>query len=195
MRTFIEHARSFPARAAAQGDRLHRHADGQNPFALFITCSDSRVVPSLITGARPGELFELRTAGGIVPVYDLERPTGEAATIEFAVRSLGVADIVVCGHSQCAAVGALVRGDDLPDVPAMGTWLSHAAEPSVQAEDGDLSLAVQRHVLAQIDRLRSYPAVRERLDEGGLGVHGWFYEVHTGRVLTHGASRDTFLPL
>ncbi|HEX2315622.1 MAG TPA: carbonic anhydrase [Thermomonospora sp.] len=194
MRTFIEHARSFPARAAAQGERLDRHAAGQSPFALFVTCSDSRVVPSLITGARPGELFELRTAGGIVPAYSLDRPTGEAATIEFAVRGQGVADIIVCGHSQCAAVNALVQGDDLPAVPAMGRWLSQAAEPPA-AENGDLSHAIQRHVLAQLDRLRAYPAVRERLDEGRLGLHGWFYEVHTGRVLAHRSSDDTFPPL
>ncbi|WP_455577973.1 carbonic anhydrase [Actinomadura luteofluorescens] len=130
MRTFIDHARTFGSRAAENGGELHRLADGQSPLALFITCSDSRVIPSLFTGARPGELFELRTAGNIVPPYRLDRPTSEAATIEFAIEILGVADVVVCGHSHCGAVGALVRGDDLSAAPAVRTWLAEAAGTS-----------------------------------------------------------------
>ena len=132
MRSFVDNARSFRDRMAADGRSLAPLAHGQRPLALFITCSDSRVIPALITGAQPGELFELRTAGGIVPRYDLARPTGEAATIEFAVQVLGVADIVVCGHSQCAAVAARVRGEDLSHIPAMNGWLTHpvAAAPT-----------------------------------------------------------------
>ncbi|MEU1882553.1 carbonic anhydrase [Streptosporangium sp. NPDC020072] len=194
MHAFIEHARSFPARAAVAGERLDRHAAGQAPLALFITCSDSRVVPSLITGARPGELFELRTAGGIVPRYDLDRPSGEAATIEFAIEALGVGDIVVCGHSHCAAVGAVVRRDDLAAVPAMGGWLAHAAD-SLGDERTDLGSATKQHILAQLDRLHAYPAVRRRIEEGRMRLHGWFYEVHTGMVFAHRPGHDTFLPL
>lgn len=194
MRTFIEHAKTYPARAAAEGERLARLEQGQQPLALFITCSDSRVVPARITGARPGELFELRTAGGIVPRYDLERPSGEAATIEFAVEALGVADIVVCGHSHCAAVGALVRGDDLTSVPALGHWLSQAADAPAGA-DGDLAEATRRHVLRQLERLRDYPGIRRRIEAGRIGLHAWFYEVHTGTVLTHRPAAGAFLPL
>ncbi|MEV8637688.1 carbonic anhydrase [Streptosporangium sp. NPDC051023] len=193
MHTFIEHARSFPARAAVAGERLDRLAAGQKPLALFITCSDSRVVPSLITGAHPGELFELRTAGGIVPRYSLDRPSGEVATIEFAIEALGIGDIVVCGHSHCAAVGAVVRRDDLAAIPALGGWLAHAADPL--GEETDLSLATQQHVLAQLERLRAYPVVWRRLQDGRVRLHGWFYEVHTGKVFTHRPGDDTFLPL
>src|SRR5215207_6624238 len=127
MQPLIDHARSFRKQSAARSEEFARLAQGQSPQALFITCSDSRVVPALITGARPGELFELRTAGNIVPPYASEHPTSEAATIEYAVEVLGVNDIVVCGHSHCGAVGALVRGDDLTAVPAVRDWLTHAA--------------------------------------------------------------------
>lgn len=224
MRSFIDHARTFPARADADGCRLAPLAAGQSPQALFVTCSDSRVVPSLICAARPGELFELRTAGNIIPDYDLDRPSGEAATIEFAARVLGVTDIVVCGHSHCGAVGALVRGDDLTAVPALARWLDTTLDSALETATGDadtggpesggaaapprndadrgtgpdddpLAAAVQRHVLTQIDRLRAYPAVRARLDDGTLTLHAWYYQVHTGTVLAHRPADGAFTPL
>src|SRR3569833_4068041 len=109
MQSLSDNAQDKPQRAADLRTDRSRLAAGQRPEALCITCSDSRVVPALITGARPGELFELRTAGNIVPPYASEHPTSEAATNEYAVEVLGVRDIVVCGHSHCGAVGALVR--------------------------------------------------------------------------------------
>ncbi|WP_055494693.1 carbonic anhydrase [Streptomyces sp. TP-A0356] len=190
MQPLIDHARAHGQRP----EEFARLAEGQSPQVLFITCSDSRVVPALITGARPGELFELRTAGNIVPPYVCEHPTSEAATIEYAVGVLGVSDIVVCGHSHCGAVGALVRGDDLTAVPAVRDWLAHAApEPRTSdADDPTVAGAVQNHVLAQLLRLRSYPCVEQRLAAGRLRVHGWYYEVHTGAVREHRADTDTF---
>jgi carbonic anhydrase len=160
---------------------------------LFITCSDSRVVPALITGARPGELFELRTAGNIVPPHTSAHPTSEAATIEYAVEVLGVRDIVVCGHSHCGAVGALVRGDALISNSAVRDWLAHAApRPSGRPEDPEVAEAVQCHVLAQLLRLRSYPFIDRRLAQGELTLRGWYYEVHTGAVREHRTDTDTF---
>ncbi|MFD8915353.1 carbonic anhydrase [Streptomyces sp. NPDC059575] len=189
MQPLIDNARTFGQRP----EEFARLAEGQSPQVLFITCSDSRVVPALITGARPGELFELRTAGNIVPPYASERPTGEAATIEYAVEVLGVRDIVVCGHSHCGAVGALVRGDDLDAVPAVRDWLAHATpRPSGAAEDPEVAEGVQSHVLTQLLRLRSYPCVERRVAQGVLGLHGWYYEVHTGAVRSHRPRTDTF---
>ncbi|KUO12791.1 carbonic anhydrase [Streptomyces sp. DSM 15324] len=190
MQPLIDNARTFGQRP----EEFAKLAEGQSPQVLFITCSDSRVVPALITGARPGELFELRTAGNIVPPYGSERPTGEAATIEYAVEVLGVQDVVVCGHSHCGAVGALVRGDDLDAVPAVRDWLAHAADEPSAADPGDptVALAVQNHVLAQLLRLRSYPCVEKRLTDGRLRVRGWYYEVHTGAVLEHHVDTDGF---
>ncbi|MGY6026098.1 carbonic anhydrase [Streptomyces spinosirectus] len=192
MQPLIDNARLFGQRP----EEFAGLAEGQSPQVLFITCSDSRVVPALITGARPGELFELRTAGNIVPPYASEHPTGEACTIEYAVEVLGVRDIVVCGHSHCGAVGALVRGDDLTAVPAVRDWLTHATpRPSGTVEDPAVTEGVQSHVLTQLLRLRSYPYIEKRIDDGQLSLHGWFYEVHTGAVLTHDPQTDVFKAL
>ncbi|MFI2432754.1 carbonic anhydrase [Streptomyces sp. NPDC018693] len=193
MQPLIDNARAFGHRP----EEFAPLAEGQSPEVLFITCSDSRVVPALITGARPGQLFELRTAGNIVPPYDLRRPTSEAATVEYAVNVLGVQDIVVCGHSHCGAVGALVRGDDLDAVPAVRDWLAHAAgEPrATDTTDPTVAEAVQNHVLTQLLRLRSYPCVEERLTDGRLRLRGWYYEVHTGAVLEHRGDTDAFTAL
>ncbi|MFK4067138.1 carbonic anhydrase [Streptomyces sp. NPDC029674] len=212
MKSLIDNARSFatthvadPRNAAA----FQALGAGQSPEALFVTCSDSRVVPSLITGARPGELFELRTAGNVVPPYPARGtnpgsgPMSEAATIEYAVCVLGVRDIVVCGHSHCGAVGALVRGEDLSAVPAVRDWLEHSVAPdealrSLTPTSADVAEAVQTHVLAQLEKLRAYPCVAERVADGSLTLHAWYYEVHTGTVTAHRPSdtgRPSFSPL
>ncbi|MGW1540839.1 carbonic anhydrase [Streptomyces sp. NPDC002309] len=190
MQPLIDNARTHGQRP----EEFAQLAQGQSPDVLFITCSDSRVVPALITGARPGQLFELRTAGNIVPPYTSDRPTGEAATIEYAVEVLGVRDVVVCGHSHCGAVGALVRGDDLDAVPAVRDWLAHAADRPEAADPADPAVAeaVRGHVLAQLSRLRSYPCVEQRLADGRLRLRGWYYEVHTGVVREHRVGSGTF---
>ncbi|GGX33611.1 carbonic anhydrase [Streptomyces lomondensis] len=192
MKKFIDNARSF-REAAAGSEEFAALAKGQSPEVLFITCSDSRVLPMLITGARPGEIFELQTAGNVVPDYGWEQPSGEAATIEYAVEVLGVSHIVVCGHSHCGAVGAVVRGDDLSAVPAVRAWLAHAAaKPEGAHDDPAVAEAVQNHVLAQLARLRSFPGIARRLEEGRIQLHAWFYEVHTGTVLTHDPQTDSY---
>lgn len=203
MHQLIAHARSFESRCAERSEDFRRLAAGQSPQVLFITCSDSRVVPSLITGAGPGDLFELRTAGNIVPEYSHEHPAGETATIEYAVRVLGVRHIVVCGHSHCGAVGALVRDDDLRAAPAVRGWLDIAAPrpprcgeaAAAAAPSADLADAVQRHALAQVQRLREYPCIREATANGRISLDTWFYEVHTGAVHSHRPQAGTFQPL
>ncbi|MFG2650693.1 carbonic anhydrase [Streptomyces sp. NPDC048436] len=213
MKSLIDNARSFAATHVADpqnSEAFEALRAGQSPQALFITCSDSRVVPALITGARPGELFELRTAGNVVPPYpgavDVTgngHPMSEAATIEYAVCVLGVRDIVVCGHSHCGAVGALVRGEDLSAVPAVRDWLEHSVGPDAALRSSppaspDVAEAVQAHVLEQLERLCAYPCVKERTDDGSLTLHAWYYEVHTGNVTAQHPSsegRPAFGPL
>jgi carbonic anhydrase len=204
MQPLIDYARDFSDRIAIRREdreQYARLAEGQSPHALFITCSDSRVIPSLFTGARPGELFELRTAGNVVPQHrdgqiGQTGPSAEAATIEYAVAVLGVSDIVVCGHSHCGAVGARARGDDLGPVPAVRDWLTEQLPDGLPSDGGpDVSAAVQRHVKSQLARLRGYPCVSDRLAAGRLRLHGWFYEIHTGLVLAHQPAVDAFLPL
>ncbi|MBO8195288.1 carbonic anhydrase [Streptomyces oryzae] len=207
MRSLIPHARAFSARINDRTDEREsygRLAQGQSPEALFITCSDSRVQPAVFTGARPGQLFELRTAGNAVPPYSATggQPSGEAATIEYAVRVLEVPEIVVCGHSHCGAVGARVREEDLAAVPAVHSWLTTQLPPpgelapdDADRERPDVSAAVQRHVRAQLARLRDYPCVAEREASGQLALRGWFYTIDTGLVLELDARCDAFLPL
>ncbi|MGP3988818.1 carbonic anhydrase [Streptomyces sp. 3N207] len=206
MRSLIPHARAFSARISDRTDEREsygRLAQGQSPEALFITCSDSRVQPAVFTGARPGQLFELRTAGNAVPPYGAAgRPSGESATIEYAVRVLEVPEIVVCGHSHCGAVGARVREEDLAAVPAVHGWLStqlpspvELAPDDAEREQPDVAAAVQRHVRAQLARLRDYPCVAEREASGELALRGWFYTIDTGQVLELDTRSDAFLPL
>ncbi|WP_238598870.1 carbonic anhydrase [Saccharothrix sp. ALI-22-I] len=177
------------AHARAHRDRISEAqrralAEGQQPLALFITCSDSRIVPARITGAEPGQLFELRTAGYIVPPYTSIRPVAETATIEYAVEVLGVPDIVVCGHSHCGAVGALCSRDGLDELPALRNWLAEATPvPAPREGDPARKAEAQQHVLNQLRTLADYPFVRKRLERGELRLHGWLYEIDTGEVL------------
>jgi carbonic anhydrase len=197
MQSLIDNARTFTERAPD----LRPLADGQHPHALFITCSDSRVVPALITGGSPGDLFELRTAGNIVPEYEEGRGSGETATIEFAVEVLGVENIIVCGHSHCGAVNAILYPGAPSALPAVHRWLADT-EPHDETRkasdflDGNaLTSAVQRHVQVQLDRLRRHPTVAKRLEHGGLKLHGWFYAVGTGTVSVLDPQDGTFRPL
>ena len=187
LKALLDRARSFKRRVDFESGEYRKLAEGQYPEALFITCSDSRVIPSLITGARPGEIFELRNAGNIVPPYGSPGASGEAATIEYALEVLGVQDIVVCGHSHCGAMGALKSGDDLSALPGVDAWLQLARPelaPVLTAASDDPSLpdVAQGNVVNQLAVLRTYPVVRQRLDTGRLRLHGWYYEVDTGQV-------------
>jgi carbonic anhydrase len=187
VKALLDRARSFRRRVEFESGEYRRLAEGQYPEALFITCSDSRVIPALITGARPGEIFELRNAGNIVPPHDRQGASGEAATIEYALEVLGVQDIVVCGHSHCGAMGALKSGDDLSGLPGVEAWLQLARPRLAPVLDGDvadprLPDVAQLNVVNQLAVLRGYPTARRRLEEGRLRLHGWYYEVDTGQV-------------
>ena len=167
-------------------------AHGQTPETLFITCSDSRINPNLLTNTAPGELFILRNAGNIIPPWN-DAANGESATIEYAVTALGVQDIIVCGHSHCGAMQGLLDPECLDAMPTVRSWLSHA-EPTrrIVAENythlsGDAlaMVTVQENVLAQLEHLRSHPSVAARVAEGALFLHGWVYKIETGEVFTY----------
>jgi carbonic anhydrase len=170
----------------------------QKPIALFITCSDSRVNPNLITQTEPGDLFLVRNAGNIVPPYGA--PGGEAATIEYSLEVLGIRDIVICGHSQCGAIQALVAADALSGLPAVSAWCHHAEATRriVRHKYCDLTLpeltaiAAQENVLVQINHLSTHPCVAARLAGGELRVFGWYYDIAAGQVLQYESSTGCF---
>ena len=185
-----------------QRQLFERLARRQEPEVLFITCSDSRIDPNLLTNARPGELFILRNAGHIVPPHGAAC-SGSAATIEFAVVALGVREIVVCGHSQCDAVKGVLHPETLEGMPAVAAWLTHAERTrriirdnygGVSA-DQQLTAATEVNVLVQLENLCTLPCVAGRLTCGGLSLHGWVYQIETGAVFAYNAEAGQFLPL
>jgi carbonic anhydrase len=177
-------------------------AKGQNPETLFITCSDSRIDPNLLTRSKPGDLFILRNAGNIVPPHGAASG-GEAATIEFAVAALGVKDIILCGHSHCGAMKGLLQPELVAELPTVATWLSHAeATGRIVREnyghlEGDLlvTATVEENVLVQLENLRTLPAVASRLVRGDLHLHGWVYKIETGEVFAYDLTCGQFVPL
>jgi carbonic anhydrase len=181
---------------------FRRLASGQNPEALFLTCADSRIVPGLITQTGPGDLFICRNAGNIAPPYG-EAAGGVSATIEYAVVGLRVKDIVVCGHSHCGAMMAILRPELLHSMPSVAAWLSHAdrARLIVEEHHADLSdeekigMLTQQNVLGQIDHLRTYPSVASRMLNGELRLHGWVYHIETGVVNAYDSSTASFSPI
>ncbi|MCC7529494.1 MAG: carbonic anhydrase [Candidatus Melainabacteria bacterium] len=180
---------------------FERLAQGQNPEALFITCSDSRINPNLITQTNPGDLFILRNAGNIIPPHGAANG-GEGATIEFAIAALGVKDIIVCGHSLCGAVKGLLHPELIEKLPSVISWLSHAeATRSIinenyghleLTEEQRLSVAIQENVLVQLENLKTHPAVAARLARGELNLHGWTYKIETGEVFSYDSNTGQF---
>lgn len=175
-------------------------AKGQSPETLFITCSDSRIDPNLLTRAKPGDLFILRNAGNIVPPHG-EPGGGEVATIEFAVAALGVKDVIICGHSHCGAMRGLLEPETLKPLPAVASWLRYA-EPARRIvrenyQEVDprrlLMLTVEENVLVQLENLRTLPVVAARLAQGDLHLHGWVYKIETGEVFAYDSASGQFI--
>lgn len=175
--------------------------DGQRPQALVISCADSRVVPELITQSGPGELFVCRNAGNIVPPF-AQMNGGVSSAIEYAVVALGVRDIVVCGHSDCGAMKALLTPGALDEMPNVAAWLrhGHAALGVVRATcpcglDGAEASRVlaMENVIAQLHHLRTHPSVAAGLATGRLRLHGWFFDLETGAVLALDAALGRFV--
>lgn len=171
-------------------------AEGQNPSTLFIGCSDSRVVPDLLTGSRPGDLFIVRNPGAFVPPFDSDGGFHEtAAAIEFATLTLNVTDIVVCGHSHCGAVQALYADRD-PATPHFGHWLELGREAMLDEPLSEpmLRRTEQRSTALQLRRLLAYPMVRERVEAGRLALHGWHYRLESGAVEILDPAAGEFVP-
>lgn len=171
-------------------------ARGQQPTILFIGCSDSRIVPHLLMDCGPGELFILRNVGNLVPPFDASHGYhGTAAGIEFAVLSLGVRDIVVCGHSHCGAIRALYA-DPHPEARHMTRWLDLAREAALPEAPTEQALrrTEQRSIILQLERLMTFPMVASRVERGELFLHGWHYIIEEGTVLVLDVRTGEFVP-
>ena len=181
-------------------ERLARQ--GQDPQALFVTCSDARVVPDLVTQTEPGDLFVLRNAGNIVPPHGASEG-GEAATVEYAVSALRVSDVIVCGHSGCGAMQALLQPEQLAALPRLASWLTSAdATRQIMREKYGhlhgpalLTATVEENVLVQVENLRTHPAVAAGLATSTLKLHAWVYKIETGQVFAFDPQQGQFLPL
>jgi carbonic anhydrase len=183
-----------------------RLATGQSPDTLFIACSDSRVVPNTFASTNPGDLFVLRNVGNIVPpcgdhLGASASDESEAAAIEFSILNLKISDIIVCGHSECGAMRALVAGRQNVTPPNLKSWLRHGDLPLLQLKMGmilDSSLSEvnqlsQLNVLHQIEHIKSYPLVRQRLEEGSLSIHGWWFDISLADVYAYEEAQKKFV--
>lgn len=172
-------------------------AEGQRPSTLFIGCADSRILPDLMTGAEPGELFIVRNMGAFVPPFEGDAGYhGTSAAIEFATLMLGVTDIVVCGHTHCGAIRALYD-EPRQATPHITAWLELGREARMSGppEEEALRRSERYSVGLQLARLITYPMVAEGLERGDLAVHGWIYVLEEGRVEILDVERGEFVPV
>lgn len=175
---------------------------GQKPDALFVACSDSRVVPNLFASKNPGDLFVLRNIGNLVPPNSfVQEDNSASAVIEFAVYCLNVSNIIVCGHSECGAMQMLTEGREIKSCPHLKCWLMHGRESLKRVKDGfvlDPSLSLhnqvsQVNVLQQMEHMMSYPFVRKRVEEKQLSVHGWWFDIAQADVYCYEPDQNRFV--
>lgn len=187
----------FPERK----DLFKSLASNQNPKALFISCSDSRLVPELVTQQEPGQLFVIRNAGNIVPSFGPE-PGGVSATIEYAVVALGVTDIIICGHSNCGAMNAIASCQCMDTMPAVKHWLQYAdaakavvEERKYDTPEKKLNEMVKENVIAQLNNMKTHPSVAVALRKGALRLHGWVYDIESGLIIALTEGGKQFISL
>ena len=182
-------------------DLFAKLSNSQSPEVLFITCSDSRIDPNLITQTEPGDLFVIRNAGNIVPPHIAESD-GIVASIEFAVVALGVKHIVICGHSNCGAMKGALNISGLTALPKVKGWLNYCSEAVtiVQSrknnlKSDELNCVTQENVLLQIRRLEQYPEISKRLATGDIEIHGWVYEIGDGTIKYFDEEKQAYIEL
>lgn len=193
-----------------QKDYFARHrqlyeklAEGQRPETLFITCSDSRILPDTITNTGPGDLFIVRNVGNIVPSAIRGVMGGVSAAIQYAVEVLNVNQIIVCGHTKCGAVDGIMHPESVAHLPLVANWIAESKSiPALIDEnyseltgEARMNAAIEENVLLQLENLRTFDFVRERLDNGKLALSGWVYNIATGEVLDYDPEQERFEPV
>lgn len=194
MKKLVKGLREFKANYYSTHRELFEQlSHGQKPRVLFITCSDSRVDPNLITQAGVGEIFVIRNAGNIIPPYGATNG-GEGATIEYALQALCINQIIICGHSHCGAMKGLMKLNKLQsDMPLVFDWLKYAEATrrlvydhySEYEEEDLLEIMVAENVLTQIDNLRTYPFIHSKLYQKQISIYAWIYQIETGEILAY----------
>jgi carbonic anhydrase len=187
--------------AANEGEFLRDLAKkGQFPRALYVGCSDSRVVPELLTGSRPGDLFVVRNVGNIIPPFQKDYVSVGAA-VEFGIEILRVPHLIVCGHDGCGGVRATLEGrDKITHMPSLHRWLEFAEKaidrlrPLGLSPDELMAAAVEENVLRQMDNLITHPCVARALSEHRLQLHGWVYDISDGSTRVYDVDREEFVP-
>lgn len=175
---------------------------GQRPESLFITCCDSRVVPNLITTTAPGELFIMRNVGNIVPSAAHGVMGGVSAAIEYAVEVLEVSQVIVCGHTSCGAIDAILHPERVANLPFVSRWIAESSRiPQLIAEryghlseEDRMTAAIEENVLLQLENLRSFDFVARRLEAGKLSMSGWVYRIATGDIFDYDPEVGQFVP-
>jgi carbonic anhydrase len=193
-----EFQKNYFAQHRAMFERLV--SKGQSPETLFITCSDSRVVPNLITNAAPGDLFIVRNVGNVVPKG---LPGGTAAAIEYAIEVLNVEHVVICGHTHCGAMQAVLDPSQMDRLPYVRRWLQETTRVRGIVEEryahlepaARLTAAVEENVLVQLENLRAYSFVADRLAAGSLQMSGWVFRIETGDVFGYDPELGQFTPV
>lgn len=201
MKRLLEGYRQFQREVfPGQRDHFHLLSECQSPRTLFITCSDSRIVPSLILQTEPGDLFLCRNVGNIVPPNGAA-VEGVSATIEYAVQVLGVEHIIVCGHSDCGAIKAALNKKLLEPLPLAGHWLQYVEsawnylDSSSREADPELQALIHANIIAQLENLKTHPEVVAALAEGRIELHGWFYDILHGTIESYDPGTGRFHPL
>lgn len=202
MKKLIKGLREFKTTYVSSHQQLFEQlSQGQKPRVLFITCSDSRVDPNLITQAELGELFVIRNAGNIVPPYGATNG-GEGATIEYAIQALGIRQIIVCGHSHCGAMKGLTKLHTLDEeMPLVHDWLKYTEATRLLAKEhyshykGEelLEIITAENVLTQIENLRTYPVIRSKLYQNQLNIYAWIYNIENGEVLAYDPETHSYV--
>jgi carbonic anhydrase len=203
MQKLIEGHKRFLAEVfPAKKSHFHLLSEGQTPAWLFITCADSRVVPDLILDTEPGDLFIARSIGNVVPITSQD-VDGVTATIEYSVEVLKVRHAIVCGHSDCGALKAALDRKSLANLPKARRWLDHVEaafayrQPlnPADGESAELASLIRGNVVAQLMNLHAQPPVARAVAEGRLTVHGWYYDILTGRIEEYDEKLKKFVAL
>lgn len=181
-----------------QEELFRKLAFEQMPKAMFITCADARVVPELITQTSPGDLFVTRNVGNVVPPYG-QMLGGVSTAIEYAVVALGVKHLIICGHSDCGAMKAVLDPSQLKDMPTVRAWLQHSEVAKIvvqencgHANESTLGILTEENVVAQLGHLSTHPSVASRLARGDLFIHGWVYDIETSQIRAYDTERGEF---